>query len=182
MEETLMRLIDDFSQRLDEGTLPERFTDWWIVEDDDRTFLEHPFDRKDNQHYDWLSWENSWVWPDFVQENNSVCGFGRIKTRTKKQQVWYDKWNKQFPEKLIGQLRDLFWRLKTIDSEIDELPHLISELKKVVEDKKDFISRMKNRIKPGMTTDQISSSFPSLEWNDDGELFLDWDCEGCSKT
>jgi len=178
-----MRLIDDFAQRLDEGTLPERFTDWWIVEDDDRTFLEHPFDGgKYNQGRDWMGMKGSWVWDDFVEENNSVCGFGKVKTRTKKQQVWYDKWNKQFPEKLIEQLRDLFWRLRLIDTEIAKLPDEIAQLEKDVEDKKEFISRMKNRIKPGMTTDQISSSFPSLEWNDDGEQFLDWDCEGCSKT
>ena len=48
-----MKLIDDFARRLDAGNLPERFTDWWVIEDADRDFLEHPFD-KDHDH-DWMA-------------------------------------------------------------------------------------------------------------------------------
>ena len=90
--------------------------------------------------------------------------------------------DKQQNDAVIGKLRDLFWRLRFIDTEIAELPDKIAQLEKDVEDKKEFISRMKNRIKPGMTTDQILSSFPSPERDVEGDAYLDWDCEGCSKT
>ena len=170
-----MKLIDDFAQRLDAGTLPERFTDWWIVEDADREFLEHPFD-EDHGH-DWMAITNcGWVWENFYKANDKLCGFGRIKTRTKKEKVWLDKWKQQFPEKLIEYLRDLYWRLKWIDEEIAELPARIAELEKEVADKKVFIARMKDRIKPGMSDAQIKAAFPRLEWDDnyDEQSFV-WD-------
>ena len=171
-----MRLIDDFAQRLDAGTLPERFTDWWIVEDADREFLEHPFDKV--YDHDWMAITDfGWVWENFYEENDKLCGFGRIKTRTKKQQVWFDKWKQQFPENLIYQLRDLFWRQKRIDKEIAELPARIAELEKEVADKKEFIARMKERIKPGMSDAQIKGAFPRLELidGDDDEYSFVWD-------
>jgi len=159
-----MKLIDDFAQHLDAGTLPERFTDWWIVEDADRDFLEHPFDK--DHGFDWMATKVNDPWYDFEEANNKLCGFCRRKSRTTKQQIWFDKWKQQFPETLIDQLRDLFWRQKRIDKEIAELPARIAELEKEVADKKEFIARMNDRIKPGMSDAQISCAFPRLEWDD----------------
>ena len=81
-----------------------------------------------------------------------------------------------FPETLIEQLRDLYWRLKRIDEEIAELPARIAELEKEVADKKVFIARMKDRIKPGMSDAQIKGAFTRLEWDDnyDEQSFV-WD-------
>ena len=170
-----MRLIDDFARHLDAGTLPERFTDWWIVEDADREFLKHPFDMVHD--HDWMAITHfGWVWTDFCEANDNLCGFGRRKSRTKKQQVWFDKWKQQFPEELMDQLRDLFWRQKRIDKEIAELPARIAELEKEVADKKEFIARMKDRIKPGMSEAQIKGAFPPLEWDDEyNEQSFVWD-------
>ena len=169
-----MKLIDDFARRLDAGTLPRRFTDWWLIEDADRDFLEHPFD-KDHDH-DWMANHYCWVWEDFQQANPNLCGFTRIKTRTKKQKVWLDKWKQQFPEKLIDHMKDLYWRQKRIDKEIAELPARIAELEKEVADKKEYIARMKDRIKPGMSDAQIKGAFPRLELiDDDDEYSFVWD-------
>lgn len=169
-----MKLIDNFAQHLDAGTLPESFTDWWIIEDADREFLGHPFDSEIN--HDWMLIENGAVWYEFRRANYELRGGRRIKTRTKKDQDWSDLWEKQFPEPLISQARDLFFRLNKIDDEISTLPDRIAKLEKDVADKKDFIACMKDRIKPGMSDAQIQVAFPRLEWDDNwNEKSLIWD-------
>ena len=169
-----MKLIDDFAQRLDAGTLPERFTDWWIVEDADRDFEEHPFDK--DPDYDWMAIPSCWVWEDFQRRTPISVDSPELRPGLRNRRFGWTSGNSNFPEKLIDHMKDLYWRQKRIDEEVAELPARIAELEKEVADKKEYIARMKDRIKPGMSDAQIKGAFPRLEWDDnyDEQSFV-WD-------
>ena len=67
-----MKLIENFQQLLDADELPHRFSNWWIIEDADQIFDQHPFHPR------------GWQYPKlrhFFKNTKRDIGFYRKKIR-----------------------------------------------------------------------------------------------------
>jgi len=96
-----MRLISNFQDLLLKDQLPNRFCEWWIIEEDDRIqFPDHPFDI-----YGEGLWSETAI-RVFLERTQREIGFFR-KKNTQEEIRLQKCFRKQFPVSLVMRLCNL---------------------------------------------------------------------------
>ena len=112
-----MRLIPNFQDLLLKDQLPTRFSDWWIVEEEDRIqFPDHPFDTYGKGRWD------EWDIRSFLKTTKREIGFFR-KRNTPEEVRLQQCFRRQFPEALVLNTCDLHRYMRERRAVMEVLEH-----------------------------------------------------------
>ena len=115
-----MKLIDDFTARLEQNNLPRLFCQCFVIEDWDRTFVDHPFDYYGEGQWGWD--EFKWFYEDCIRKYQ----FNHKKTTSKNHRVKQEFFS-CFDVELVGYVWQLY-RVKRECEKMEEVRTAVSSL------------------------------------------------------